>query len=163
MVAGQAEYGRRARHERVGETLDSWLRDCRGALIPLETRLDPRDWRLCTSPAQFEAIVRRLDFVVTMRLHGLVLALSHGVPALAVDPVAGGAKVTAQARAWDWPAVVTAGPDANLDPRDLDRWRDWCLSASGRDRAARAAAAAPTTPLGGLLSALDRVSAADAG
>lgn len=162
-VARQAEYGGRARHERVGETLDSWLRDCRCALIPLETRLDQRDWRLCTSPAQFEAIVRRLDFVVTMRLHGLVLALSHGVPALAIDPVAGGAKVTAQARAWDWPAIVTAGPDADLDPRDLDRWRDWCLSASGRDRAARAAAAAPSTPLGGLLAALDPVSAADGG
>jgi Polysaccharide pyruvyl transferase len=38
-------------------------------------------------------IVGRLDFVVTMRLHGLVLALKHGVPALAVDPVADGAAV----------------------------------------------------------------------
>lgn len=33
-------------------------------------------------------MLRRLDVVVTTRLHGLVLALKNGVPALAVDPVA---------------------------------------------------------------------------
>jgi polysaccharide pyruvyl transferase WcaK-like protein len=33
-----------------------------------------------------------------MRMHGIVLALKYGVPVLAVDPVAGCAKVTAQAR-----------------------------------------------------------------
>jgi hypothetical protein len=163
MVAGQAEYAGRTRHEQVGETLDRWLRDGRCALIPLQTRLDPRDWRLCERPAQFEAIVRRLDLVITTRLHGLVLALSHGVPALAIDPVAGGAKVAAQARAWDWPAVVTTGRDTDLDRRDLSRWRDWCLSAAGRERAAAAAAAPPATPLGGLLAALRPVSAAGAG
>lgn len=154
MVAGQAEYAGRARHGSVGESLAGWLRGCGCVRLPLDTRLDPCDWRLCATPAQFEAIIARLDFVVTMRLHGLVLALKHGVPALAVDPVGGGAKVSAQARAWGWPAIVTAGPEGPLDPAVLDRWRDWCLSAAGRAAAARAAAAPPPSPLAGLLPAL---------
>jgi polysaccharide pyruvyl transferase WcaK-like protein len=53
-------------------------------------------------------VISRLDLVITMRMHGLVLALKHGVPALAVDPVAGGAKVTAQAQAW----ALAGGGDA---------------------------------------------------
>lgn len=66
------------------------------------------------------------------------LALKKRVPALAVDPVAGGAKVAAQARAWSWPAVVTV-PEAEgvplLDPAELDRWWEWALSPHGRARA----------------------------
>ena len=34
-------------------------------------------------------LVSRLEVVVTTRLHGLVLALRAGVPALAIDPAAG--------------------------------------------------------------------------
>jgi hypothetical protein len=69
--------------------------------------------------------VSRLDAVITTRLHGLVLALHAGLPALAVDPVAGGGKVTAQARAWGWPAIVAAEQAA--DRRLLGRHWDWCL------------------------------------
>jgi hypothetical protein len=162
MVARQAEYGARAAHERVGETLVGWLRECDLARVPLETRVDPRDWRLCATAAQFESIVSRLDLVVTTRLHGLVFALRNGVPALAIDPVAGGAKVTAQAGAWHWPAIVTASPGDDLDPGKLSRWRDWCLSPVGKASAARAAASPPATPLDGLLTALSPGSALDA-
>lgn len=154
MVAGQAEYSGRGEHEHVAESLAQWLRGCGCARIPLDTRLDSRDWRLCGTPHEFEAIVSRLDLVVTMRLHGLVLALAHGVPALAVDPVAGGAKVTAQARAWRWPALLKPGPDGRVDPASLDYWRDWCVSPAGRTAAARAAASPPAAPLPDLLAAL---------
>lgn len=156
-VARQAEYGGRARHDQAAAVLDEWLRGCGCALIAVETRLDPRDWRLCASPFQLEAIIGRLDLVITMRMHGLVLALKNGIPALAVDPVAGGAKVTAQARAWQWPAVVTAGRDGapgTLTAGELDRWRDWCLSTAGAAAAARAVASPPASPLAGLLAAL---------
>jgi hypothetical protein len=54
------------------------------------------------------------------------------VPPIAVDPVRGGAKVTAQARACGWPAVV---PAERLDGGRLDGWLSWCLE-QGR-RAAR--------------------------
>jgi hypothetical protein len=140
LTQGQHEYGGRRRHERVTEAMTAWLgaKDC--ARLPLDTRLDPRDWRLCASPGQLESILRRLDLVVTTRLHGLVLALKNGVPALAVDPVDGGGKVTAQAAAWRWPALVAA---EGVDGGRLDRYWDWCLSATGRRYAdgARARAA----------------------
>ncbi|RAY13215.1 polysaccharide pyruvyl transferase family protein [Actinomadura craniellae] len=132
----QPEYGPRRRHERVESEIISWLaeRDC--APVPLDTRLDGRPGLNAATPAQFEAIVRRMDLVVTTRLHGLVLALKNGVPALAIDPVEGGAKVGAQARAWDWPAVVVAGPGTPaLDVDALGRYWDWCLSGGAAARA----------------------------
>jgi hypothetical protein len=94
-----------------------------------------------------------MDLVVTTRLHGLVLALKNAVPTLAADPVAGGAKVSAQAQAWSWPAVVCAQPDGSLDRGALDRWRDWCLSPAGALAASGAAQSPPVSPLGGLLRA----------
>ncbi|MFE2512466.1 polysaccharide pyruvyl transferase family protein [Streptomyces naganishii] len=125
LTHGQHEYGRARRHDVVAREVGSWLhgKDC--ARVELETRLDAHDWRLCATPAQLESVLARLDLVVTDRLHGMVLALRAGTPALAVDPVEGGAKVTAQARACGWPALVAA---ERLDPGELDRWWDWCLS-----------------------------------
>ncbi|GAB2999189.1 polysaccharide pyruvyl transferase family protein [Streptomyces pseudoechinosporeus] len=131
LTYGQQEYGPRRRHGDVADTVTRWLvgKDC--ARVELETRLDTRDWRLNSTPEQLQSVLARLDCVVTDRLHGLVLALRTGIPALAVDPVAGGAKVTAQARACDWPALV---PAERLDARRLDRWWEWCLT-SGRSAA----------------------------
>jgi hypothetical protein len=141
LAAGQGEYGERRRHELVNAQLARWLAAIPAvAPLDLDTRLDSRDWRLCSTAGAFIALVSRLDVVVTTRLHGLVLALGRGVPVLAVDPVAGGGKVTAQARAWDWPAIVPA--EAAADPRLLSQLWDWCRSAPGRDAAAAAAAAA---------------------
>lgn len=142
LAPGQPEYGSRRRHERVEEELTGWLnaRDC--ARVPLDTRLDVNGWRNATTPGQTEALIRRLDLVVTTWLHGLVLALKNGVPALAIDPVEGGAKVGAQARAWNWPALVTAGSGSPaLCPDELERHWEWCL-------AGRAAAAAWDVGLG---------------
>ncbi|MEU7060990.1 polysaccharide pyruvyl transferase family protein [Streptomyces sp. NPDC046197] len=133
LTHGQHEYGRARRHEVVAEEVTGWLlaKDC--ARLELETRLDVHDWRLCATPAQLESVLVRLDLVVTDRLHGMVLALRAGTPALAVDPVEGGAKVTAQARACGWPALV---PAERLGAHTLDHWWDWCLS-SGRVAARR--------------------------
>jgi hypothetical protein len=156
-VGEQREYSGRARHGTVARSLDSWLPGCGCALLPLETRLDSRDWRLCRTPGELESILSRVDLVITMRMHGLVLALKHGVPALAVDPVAGGAKVSAQAEAWRWPAVVTPGPTGTVDAGALNRWRDWCLSAPGRQAARRAAQSPPRSPLAGLIPALGKL------
>ena len=63
--------------------------------------------------AEVESLIARVDVVVTTRLHGLVLALKNGVPAVAVDPVRGGAKVCRQAQTLGWPyayAVDEATP-----------------------------------------------------
>ena len=66
-------------------------------------------------------MIGRADVVVTTRLHGLVLALKQGVPALAVDPVAGGAKVAAQAAVWGWPVLLARSGNPVLDRDELDR------------------------------------------
>lgn len=126
---GQGEYGARRRHEVVAGATAAWLtgKDC--ARLPVDTRLAIDDWRMCATPAQFDAVLARLDIMVTDRLHGLVLALRAGVPVLAVDPVAGGAKVTAQGRACDWPAVVSA---ERVSPAELDTWWSWCLGEGAR-------------------------------
>ncbi|MGI8331171.1 polysaccharide pyruvyl transferase family protein [Actinomadura scrupuli] len=144
LSAGQGEYGARRRHDEVSARLTGWLGRRACARLRLDTRLDSGDWTMCASAAEFAAVIARQDLVVTTRLHGLVLALRHGVPALAVDPVAGGGKVTAQALAWQWPAVVTAEESAR--EQTLDLWWEWCLSAEGA-AAARMRAGARTNPL----------------
>ena len=79
-------------------------------------------------------MIARMDAVVTTRLHGTVLAMKHGVPAVVIDPVAGGHKVARQARTIGWDTVFTA--DA-LDDGQLSAALDFCLSPAGRRQAAR--------------------------
>jgi hypothetical protein len=153
MADTQPEYGERSRGDQAGADLTRWMRGWDCALVPLDTRLDREDWRLPYRPAQLEAVIGRLDLVVTTRLHGLVLALKNGVPALAVDPVAGGAKVTGQARVWAWPATMTID---HLDQERLGYWRDWCLSPAGKSAALRTAASPPDSPLRSLRRAVGR-------
>jgi hypothetical protein len=101
-----------------------------------------------------------------------------------VDPVEGGAQVTAQARACGWPALVpaerltkasaevAAEVSAEISAEGvLERWWDWCL-ADGRAEAARIGAgfrAAESVPEGvpdaadGLVAALREASEAATG
>lgn len=136
----QPEYGRAFGHEEAHDALDRVL-DAEGvALVNLDTRVDPRETgrRTC---AQVEAAIAGVDVVATTRLHGLVVALKGGVPAVAIDPVRGGGKVTAQAAALQWPYVyglddlrvekVQQGLRACLQPEAHQ------LAVSCRDRAAR--------------------------
>jgi hypothetical protein len=124
LTHGQREYGDRRAHDAVAGTLTGWLagKDC--ARVELDTRLDARDWRHARTAGQFLSAVARMDVVVTDRLHGLVLALRAGVPAVAVDPVRGGAKLSAQARVCRWPALV---PAERACPDELEQWWSWCL------------------------------------
>jgi len=150
LTRGQGEYGSRRRHEEVAERVTGWLTGLDCAPVELDTRLARDDWRLCRTAAQLQSLLARLDVVVTDRLHGLVLALRAGVPVLAIDPVEGGAKVTAQARVHRWPALV---PAERLTEAELDRWWRWCL-ASGRAAAQRRRSAfrhAPERNLSGVL------------
>jgi hypothetical protein len=134
LAHAQHEYGNRQRHDGVHAMLTSWLarQDC--ARLPFDTRLDGHDWRFARTSDQLESMIRRLDVMVTTRMHGLVFALKNGIPVLAVDPIAGGAKVSAQAAAWAWPAVVAA---ESLTEAHLDHWWDWCRSAECGVLAAR--------------------------
>jgi Polysaccharide pyruvyl transferase len=128
----QGEYGDRGRHDVVEAAVRHLLASADVAAIPLDTRLDTRDALLPSTPDQVEAVLGRLDALVTARLHGLVLALKQGVPALAVDPIAGGAKVAAQAAALGWPAVVRA---EELSASRLQSCLRWCLGDAARRQA----------------------------
>ena len=75
LTCGQGEYGDRRRHEAVTSRITGWLSLKAWAPVPLETRLDIRDWRLCATAEAFMSLLARLNIVVTTRLHGLALAL----------------------------------------------------------------------------------------
>lgn len=125
----QPEYRDAGRHDDVHAALTGWLARLDCARVPLDTRLAHEDWARCATPDQFVAAVSTMDVIVTTRLHGLVLGLKAGVPVLAVDPVAGGGKVTAQAAALGWPVVAAEDCAA---PGVLDARLEWCRSRAGR-------------------------------
>ena len=104
-------------------------------VVSVDTRLDTNATGLRTA-AQIESLIARMDVVLTTRLHGTVLALKNGVPALAVDPVAGGGKIRRQAEALGWPVVLAAD---RLDDAVLREAFDYCLTTEAR-AAARACA-----------------------
>lgn len=134
VVHAQGEYRDRAAHAEAEALLDGLLAGCGAAIVPVDTRLDLNATGL-TNPAQVEAVIARMDAVVTTRLHGLVLALRNGVPAVAVDPVRGGAKVRNQGRALGWPHVF----EVTAAPADLARALADCLTPDARGRAREAA------------------------
>jgi len=129
----QEEYGTRSQADAVRAAIEGWL----GArAIPwFELDMDLFDKPYERFPAQVEALVRRADVVVSMRLHGLVLGLAHGVPVIACDAIAGGAKVSAQAAALGWPVVLRAG---EVDPVTLDAALEHALSGTLTDELAEA-------------------------
>lgn len=139
-VGEQPEYGERARHGAVHRALRRFLEHRDLAVVDVDTRVDPGVARQRV-PAQVHGLLAAADVAVTTRLHGLVLGLRFGTPVLAVDPVEGGAKVSRQAAAVGWPAVLT--PD-ELSERTLGRWLDFCLgpdAATAVERARRRAEA----------------------
>lgn len=131
----QPEYGARARHDDAHAAIDRVLSARDLAVVRFDTRVDPREPGI-RSAAAVEARVARMDAVVSTRMHGLVLALRNGVPAVAVDPVAGGAKVSRQARALGWPVALDAG---RLDDAHLAAALDRCLTTDARRLARRCA------------------------
>jgi hypothetical protein len=102
------------------------------AVVEIDTRLDIENASGLRTPAEIEVLIARMDVVVTTRLHGLALALKNGVPAVAVDPVAGGDKIAAQARAVDWPCAFAADKASD---EVMSEALTFALSEEGRARA----------------------------
>ena len=101
------------------------------AVVEIDTRLDVANASGLRSSAEVETLISRMDAVVTTRLHGLALALVNGVPAVAVDPVAGGDKITAQARAIDWPCAFAVDEASD---EVLEQAFRFALSPEARER-----------------------------
>jgi hypothetical protein len=131
LINAQAEYGHRDRHVFVNRALERVLDAKKILKIPIDTCLEDNAGKL-TSPVQIEALISRMDFVATTRLHGLVLALKNDVPVLAVDSVAGEAKVSRQAMALGWPAVIGA---SEVSDKRLAELCAYCLSPEARIKA----------------------------
>jgi hypothetical protein len=101
------------------------------AVVPIDTRLDVNATGLRTE-REVESALARMDAVVTTRLHGTVLALKNGVPALVIDPEPGGGRIKRQADTIGWPKAFTV--DA-LEDHVLQEALDFCLSAEARTQA----------------------------
>ena len=111
--------------------IDRLLRSREVAVVEIDTRLDVNTTGLRTA-AEIESLIARMDLVVTTRLHGMVFSLKNGVPVIAIDPEAGGAKIVRQATTIDWPAAFVV--DAVTDEA-LQHAFDYCLTEKARGRA----------------------------
>lgn len=129
LVHSQQEYGKRGMHLVADEALRRLLDSNEIAVVTIDTRLDENKVGLRT-PSEVESLIARMDVIITTRLHGMVMALKNGIPALVVDPIAGGAKIQCQAKTIGWDTVFTAD---NLKTDDLQNALDYCLSDEGRE------------------------------
>ncbi len=138
VIERQGEYGDRQRHDQALAAINGLISRHQLPVIEIDTRW-PQASNVSESAAcdGISALMRRTDVLVTNRLHGLVFAIKNGVPVIAVDAVAGGDKVTAQARSIEWPiylAAERASPDA------MDAALKWCLTSEAREAAQKARA-----------------------
>jgi hypothetical protein len=131
VIDSQPEYGSRDMHDQANAALRRVAAGREMSIVPIDTRLDENKTGLRIA-AEVESLIARMDAVLTTRLHGMVLALKNGVPAVALDPVAGGAKIERQARALHWPLVFVAD---QVNQGSLENALDFCLTDAGRARA----------------------------
>ncbi len=108
------------------------------SVVHIDTRLETNETGLRT-PGEIEALISRMDALITTRLHGTVLALKNGVPTLSIDVLGDGRKILRQCERIGWPVVFAA--DELVDD-DLVESLDYCLGPSGRIRADQCSAQA---------------------
>ena len=99
--------------------------------VPIDTRLDQNQFGL-RSKSEVESLIARMDAVVTTRLHGMVLAIKNGVPAVSIDPKWAGGKLVKQAQTIGWPVCFSVD---NLELGKLDEALQFCLSPQARELA----------------------------
>lgn len=131
LIHPQPEYSSRDLHRTANDAIERLVLTHELAAVPIDTRLDQNATGLRT-PAEVESLIARMDLVLTTRLHGLVLAIKNGVPAVAIDPVAGGAKIRLQANSMGWPFVFASEA---LKEDALNDAFDYCLTQAAKVRA----------------------------
>lgn len=141
LVHPQQEYKERGRHKQANEAIRRLIDANEMAVVDIDTRLDQNRTGLRSSK-EVESLIARMDLVLTTRLHGLVLAVKNGVPALAVDAIAGTAKVTSQADSIGWPVGLSVD---SMTDSDLQKAYDYCLSNEARKAARDCSASARET------------------
>ena len=129
----QPEYGARDKHDAANDAMDRLISSREMAAVTIDTRLDEVNAAGLRTASEIESLIAKMDVVVTARLHGLVLALKNGVPALAIDSVSGGAKISRQANVLGWPVVLGAD---DLTDEAVNRAFNYCLTVEARTLAA---------------------------
>jgi hypothetical protein len=140
LIDTQPEYAGSAKHGTVNDEIERFVRSADLAAVRIDTRLDVNTTGL-HSAAQIESLIARMDAVLTTRMHGLVLSLKNGVPVVAVDSVAGGAKVTRQAQTLGWPYIAAEA----VSQETLRAAFESSLTPQGRERARACAERAKVT------------------
>lgn len=130
LAPGQKEYKERQQHDLANKMINELIDRKKLAAIDIDTRwpVSRNSWGL-RNTNEVVSVIKRTDVLITTRLHGLVLALKVGVPAIVVDAIAGGDKVVAQARTVGWPMVELA---EHATSQWFDQALEWCLSPEGR-------------------------------
>jgi Polysaccharide pyruvyl transferase len=130
LVHAQLEY-KSGLHQAANDAICLLTRPRSMAVVQIDSRLDINATGLWT-PTEVESLIAGMDVVLTTRLHGTVLTLKNGVPAIAIDPIAGGAKIRRQAETIGWPVCFNA---EQLSDDDLSRDFEYCLTREARTRA----------------------------
>lgn len=138
LIDSQPEYKERDSHHRANEALRRLATEHGAAAVNIDTRLDSNATGL-GSAGQIESLIARMDAILTTRLHGTVLAIKNGVPALAVDSVVGGGKIRRQAEAIGWPCILAIETVTDRALQDAFRY---CMTAEARTTAKECAARA---------------------
>jgi hypothetical protein len=107
MAHKQKEYGKNARHDAANQAIEWLINSSEMAVVPIDTAMIDNAGKLRTE-GEIESLIAKMDVVVTTRLHGTVLALKNAVPVIAIDPVAGGAKISRQVSTIGWPVFFNA-------------------------------------------------------
>ncbi|MCK6690761.1 MAG: polysaccharide pyruvyl transferase family protein [Thermoanaerobaculia bacterium] len=128
----QKEYKANAKHDLANAAIQRLIDSREMSIVKIDTRLDENEGELRT-PGEVEALIAKMDLVITTRLHGTVLALKNGVPAIPIDPIAGGAKITKQVNTLGWPVLFQAD---KLEDEALRAAFAFCLTRQARVTAA---------------------------
>ena len=141
LIDVQPEYGAKDSRSSANDAIQRLIDSREMAIVRIDTRLDTNRWGLRT-PAEIESLIARMDVVITTRMHGMILALKNGVPAVVVDSVAGGAKIARQGKTIGWPLVFTVD---DLSDETLREAFHRCLTPEARAEARACAAKARST------------------
>lgn len=134
----QKEYRSKSLHESANAAIEKLLDKVQVARVPIDTALLDNHGGLRTA-GEIESLIAKMDIVITTRLHGTVLAIKNGVPVIPIDPIAGGAKISLQVNALNWPVLFTV---ATLEEDKLLAAFNYCLTLNARVKARECASVA---------------------
>lgn len=105
----QKEYNKKGLHRLANAAIERLVAAREMSAVPIDTRLDTVNRVGLRTPGEVEALIAKMDVLLTTRLHGLVLALKNAVPVIAIDPIAGGGRSAGRRRpsAGPWYSPLT--------------------------------------------------------